>query len=127
MFEKEVSFSHSFPHLGRSIFTDSDSPRSHKTLKCVYENVRTHRTRTDQNISLGTLQLRPEYLRCLSVVEPEVVAGLQVEGDGGVRYAVQVHCQHLLGHIVVVQLVVAQSDVNLQCEEISEREHEMWV
>lgn len=59
------------------------------------------------------------YLSGLAVVQSEGVAGLEVEGNGGVRYALKVHSQHLLGHIVVVQLVVAQSHINLQSQEIS--------
>ena len=39
---------------------------------------------------------------CLPVVEPEVVASLEVDGDSGVWIVLQVHGQHLLGHVVVV-------------------------
>lgn len=60
-----------------------------------------------------------KHLSGLAIVQPEGVAGFEVEGNGGVRYALQVHGQHLLGHIVVVQLVVAQSHINLQSQEIS--------
>lgn len=51
-----------------------------------------------------------------------MVAGLEVEGNSGVRHALQVDSQHLLGHIIVVQLVVTQSHVNFQGQEISERQ-----
>lgn len=51
------------------------------------------------------------YLCCLAVVEPEVVAGLEVQSNSGVRDALQVHGQHLLGHVIVVQLVVTQSHI----------------
>ena len=50
----------------------------------------------------------------LAVVEPEVVAGAQVDGDGGVGEVLQVDGQHLLGHVVVVQLVVAHGHVHVQ-------------
>lgn len=59
-----------------------------------------------------------EHLSRLAVVQPEVVAGLEVEGNGGVRDGLQVHGQNLLGHVVVVQLVVTQSNVNLQGQEV---------
>lgn len=71
--------------------------------------------KNNQNIS-------QEYLSCLAVVESEVVACLEVEGNSGVGYALQVHGQNLLGHIIVVQLVVTQSHVNFQGQEISERQ-----
>lgn len=63
-----------------------------------------------------------EYLSCLAIVESEVVAGLEVEGNSGVGHALQVHGQNLLGHVVVVQLVVTESHVNFQGQEISERQ-----
>lgn len=82
--------------------------------------------KTNKNINQEMRQPQPEYLSGLAIVEPEVVAGLEVEGDRGVRHALQVHSQHLLGHVVVVQLVVTQSHVDLQSEEISERQDAMW-
>lgn len=54
------------------------------------------------------------YLSCLALVDFKVVAGLEVESNGGVGYALQVHSQHLLGYIIVVQLIITQSHVNLQ-------------
>ena len=39
---------------------------------------------------------------CLPVVEPEVVASFEVDGDSGVWIVLQVDGQHLLGHVVVV-------------------------
>lgn len=68
------------------------------------------------------MQQSNEYLSCLAIVESEVVAGLEVEGNSGVGYALQVHGQHLLGHIIVVQLIVTQSHVNFQGQEISARQ-----
>lgn len=68
------------------------------------------------------MQQSNEYLSCLAIVESEVVAGLEVEGNSGVWYALQVHGQHLLGHIIVVQLIVTQSHVNFQGQEISARQ-----
>jgi len=59
------------------------------------------------------------HLSCFAVVEPEVVAGLEVEGDGGVGDALQVDRQHLLGHVIVVQLVVTQGHIHLQRQEVS--------
>lgn len=39
----------------------------------------------------------PELLFCcLAIVKPEVVAGLEVDGDGGVRVVLEVDGQHLL-------------------------------
>lgn len=61
------------------------------------------------------------HLCCFAVVDPEVVTGLKVKGNGGVRDALQVHSQNLLRHIIVVQLVVTQSHINLQGQEISEK------
>lgn len=63
-----------------------------------------------------------QYLSCLAIVESEMVAGLEIEGNCGVRHALQVDSQHLLGHVIVVQLVVTQSHVNFQGQEISERQ-----
>ncbi len=67
-------------------------------------------------------QSNTEHLSCFAIVEPEVVAGLEVEGNSGVGHALQVHGQHLLGHIIVVQLVVTKSHVNFQGQEISKRQ-----
>ena len=62
---------------------------------------------------LQTFQL----LLCgLPIVEPEVVAGLQIEGNGRVREVLKVNSQDLLGHVVIVQLVVAESHVDVQCQ-----------
>lgn len=61
------------------------------------------------------------YLSCFAIVEPEVVAGLEVESNSGVRDALQVHGQDLLGHIIVVQLVVTKSHVHFQSQELPEK------
>jgi hypothetical protein len=39
-----------------------------------------------------------------TVVQPEVVAGLQIHRHGTGGEGLQVHCQNLQGHVVVVQL-----------------------
>lgn len=75
----------------------------------------------NQHISLSA----SEYLSCLAIIESEVVAGLKVEGNSGVGHALQVHSQHLLRHVIVVQLVVTQSHVNFQGQEISETQDTM--
>ena len=65
------------------------------------------------------------HLGCLPVVQPEVVAGLEVEGDGGVRDGLQVDRQHFLRHVIVVQLVVTQGHVHLQRQEVSTQKQEV--
>lgn len=72
-----------------------------------------------KNIHLYIYACRVGYLSCLSFVDFKVIAGFEVEGNSGVRYALQVNSQHLLGHIIVVQLIIAQSHVHLQSEEVS--------
>lgn len=65
------------------------------------------------------------HLGLFAVVQPEVVAGFEVESDGGVRDALQVHGQHVLGDVVVVQFVVAQSHVHVHSQEISGKNHNL--
>ena len=65
---------------------------------------------------LQTFQL----LLCrLPIVEPEVVAGLQIQGNGRVREVLKVNSQDLLRHVIVVQLVVAESNVDVECQVFS--------
>ena len=45
---------------------------------------------------------------------PEMVAGFQIDCDGRVREVLEVDCEHLLGHVVVVKLVVAERHVHVQ-------------
>ena len=45
---------------------------------------------------------------------PKMVAGFQIDCDGGVREVLEVDREHLLGHVVVVQLVVAERHVHVQ-------------
>lgn len=45
-----------------------------------------------------------------------MVAGLEVDGDGGVGVVLEVDSQHLLRHIIVVQLVVTQRHVHVEGE-----------
>ena len=45
---------------------------------------------------------------------PKMVASFQIDCDGGVREVLEVDCEHLLGHVVVVQLVVAERHVHVQ-------------
>lgn len=77
--------------------------------------------KNSQNISQDRKQANTEHLSCLAIVESEVVAGLEVQCNSRVRHALQVHSQHLLGYIVVVQLIVTQSHINFQGQEISAR------
>ncbi len=61
------------------------------------------------------LELR---LARLPVVQPEMVAGLEVDCHHAVRMLLQVHLQDLQRHVVVVQLVVAQRDVHVKRDEL---------
>lgn len=68
----------------------------------------------------------PELLFCrLAIVKPEVVASLEVDGDGGVWVVLEVDGQHLLRHIVVVQLVVTQRHVHVEGEVLPEGAEEV--
>lgn len=67
-------------------------------------------------------QSNNEYLSRLAIVESEVIASLKVEGNGGVRYALQVHSQHFLGHIIVVQFIVTECHVHFQGQKISAKQ-----
>lgn len=75
---------------------------------------------TNNNFLKQCETISQQYLSCLAVVQSKVVAGLQVEGNGGVRDALKVHSQNLLRHIIVVQLVVTQSHIHFEGQEISE-------
>ena len=48
-----------------------------------------------------------------------MVAGLQIDCNGGVWEVLEVNSQDLLGHVVVVQLVVAEGHVDVQCQILS--------
>ena len=52
----------------------------------------------------------------VSIDLPEVIAGLQVDCDGGIREVLEVDRQDLLGHVIVVQLVVAEGHVDVEGE-----------
>ncbi len=54
------------------------------------------------------------HLGRLAVVQPVVVARLQVHADRRVRVVLQVDGEHLLRDVVVVELVVAEGDVNVE-------------
>ena len=43
-----------------------------------------------------------------------MIASFEVDGDGRVRKVLQVDGQNLLGHVVVVQLIVAESHVDVE-------------
>uniref|UniRef100_A0A1I8H063 SCHIP-1 domain-containing protein n=1 Tax=Macrostomum lignano TaxID=282301 RepID=A0A1I8H063_9PLAT len=60
------------------------------------------------------LQLFELRLGAFAIVQPEMVAGFQVDGGDAVRIVLQVHCQHLLANVVVIKLVVAQGHVDIQ-------------
>lgn len=58
-------------------------------------------------------------LGSFAIVESEVVAGFEVEGDSRVRNTLQIHGQHLLRHVIVIQLIVAQSHIHIQGQKVS--------
>ena len=55
-------------------------------------------------------------LRGLTVVQAEVVAGLEVDSEQRVGKGLQVHAKDLEGDVVVVELVVAHRDVHVHRE-----------
>lgn len=67
------------------------------------------------------IEIQVRYLRCFAIVKPEMVTGLKIEGNSGVRDALQVNSQHLLRHIIVVKLIVTKGHIHFQGQEISER------
>lgn len=76
------------------------------------------------------LQLR---LRSLSVVQPEMVTRLQVDRQGALRVGLEVHLQDLEADVIVVQLAVAERNVDVQGEELPARKntsaastHALW-
>ena len=52
-------------------------------------------------------------------VIPEVIASLQIDRYGRVREVLEIDGQNLLGHVIVVQLVVAESHVDIEGEILS--------
>lgn len=58
-------------------------------------------------------------LSSFAIVESEVVAGFEVEGNSRVRNTLQIHGQHLLRHVIVIQLIVTQSHINIQGQKFS--------
>ena len=52
----------------------------------------------------------------IDFVLPEVIASLQIDRYGRVREVLEVDGQNLLGHVIVVQLVVAESHVDIEGE-----------
>mmetsp|Transcript_51456 Transcript_51456/g.142410 ORF Transcript_51456/g.142410 Transcript_51456/m.142410 type:complete len:291 (+) Transcript_51456:1271-2143(+) len=66
----------------------------------------------DRDRLLG--QRRELRLRRLAVVQPELVARLQVERDRRVRVRLQIGGKDLEGDVVVVELVVAEGDVAIE-------------
>ena len=48
-----------------------------------------------------------------------MIACLEVQCNGRVGKVLQVHCQHLLRDVVVVQLVVAQGNVDVEGKVLS--------
>ena len=61
-----------------------------------------------------TLLLSTMKLMRLIYAVPEVIACLEVDGNGRVWKVLQVDGQDLLGDVVVVQLVVAEGNVHIQ-------------
>ena len=80
----------------------------------------THRVVADELLCVGEgggredLELLELKHGRLPVIQAVVVACLEVDGCGAVREVLQVHTQHLLRHIVVIELVVAQSHEGVQ-------------
>ena len=58
------------------------------------------------------------HLCSLAVVQLAVVAGLEVDGHHAVCMLLHVAGQHLLRHVVVVQLVVAHGQVHVQSQHV---------
>ena len=58
-------------------------------------------------------------LGSLAIVQPEVVAGLEVHTNGAFRVRLQVHRKDLQRHVVVVQLVVAHGHVHVEREVVT--------
>ena len=52
----------------------------------------------------------------IDFVLPEVIASLQIDRYGWVREVLEIDGQNLLGHVIVVQLVVAESHVDIEGE-----------
>ena len=60
------------------------------------------------------------HLSSLSVVEFEVIAGLEIVGDHRVGVLLYISCQHLLRDVVVVQFMVAHGQVHVESQHVSE-------
>lgn len=48
-----------------------------------------------------------------------MVAGFEVEGDSRVRNTLQIHGQHLLRHVIIIQLIVTKSHIHIQGKKVS--------
>ena len=55
----------------------------------------------------------------MRLTPPEMITGLQINCNGRVREVLEVDSQDLLRYIVVVQLVVAESYVDIECQVLS--------
>jgi hypothetical protein len=66
-------------------------------------------------------QLLELRLCSLSVVQPEMVTRFQVDRQGALRVGLEVHLQDLEADVIVVQLAVAERDVDVQGEELPAR------
>lgn len=47
-----------------------------------------------------------------------MVAGFEVEGDSRVWNTLQIHGQHLLRHVIIIQLIVTQSHIHIQGKKV---------
>lgn len=67
------------------------------------------------------------HLSSLSIVELVVVAGFEVDGHRAVRMLLDVASQYLLRDVVVVQLVVAHGQVDVESQHVSGiMEYKLW-
>ena len=55
----------------------------------------------------------------LAVVKAKVITRFEVEGNRTIRVGLQIHCENFKRDIVVIELVVAHCDVNVEREVIS--------
>eukprot|EP00968_Pinguiococcus_pyrenoidosus_P016809 scaffold1638_cov258-Pinguiococcus_pyrenoidosus.AAC.33 len=102
-----------------------------KFLQRVVAAVEHHRVVLDEVVGRRVVPLVHEHLehlvRCLAIVQLEVVARLEVDGKRGLREGLQVDGEDLEADVVVVQLVVAHRDVHVQREVFPVLEEQAFV
>jgi len=73
------------------------------------------------------LQLLELSLRSLAVIELEVVASLQVNSDDRIWVESEVDGQNLQGNIIVVHLVVAERDIDVNGVEVLVLDEKLFI